>query len=96
MSHGACTLSGARAHAAPGKARSLLAKYGGTTRTKLEHLARTASPSAVRFTQTDLERLWELVQAAEGTERVINPVHARQRLREALKALREASVAGLP
>jgi hypothetical protein len=70
-------------------------KYGGTTRTKLDHLAHYGMGTG-RFTQTDLIRLWELAKAAEDLETLHNPVHARQRLRRAVEALREASVGGLP
>lgn len=65
-----------------------MAKYGQTTRTRLDHLAR--GPSIVGgLNQVDVERLWEVVQAAEGLDTTINPIHARQRLRKAVEALRE-------
>jgi hypothetical protein len=66
-----------------------MAKYGQTTRTRLDHLINGGLLSGYQLNRVDLERLWELVQAAEGLDTVTNPVHARQRLREALRALRE-------
>lgn len=68
-----------------------MAKYGQTTRTRLDYLVSSSLLSGYQLNQVDLERLWELVQAAEGMETVTNPVHARQRLRKALEALREAN-----
>jgi hypothetical protein len=63
-------------------------KYGQTTRTRLDYLVHSGL-TGYQLNQVDLERLWEVVQAAEGIETVTNPVHARQRLRKALEALRE-------
>ena len=70
--------------------RRAVAKYRQTTRSRLDNLVRQQG-LRVQLNQVDLERLWELVQAAEGLETVTNPVHARQRLRKALEALREAN-----
>jgi hypothetical protein len=66
-----------------------VAKYGETTRTKLDHMVRQQGFSIIRLDQVDMARLWELVQAAEGVDTVVNPIHARQRLRRAVEALRE-------
>jgi hypothetical protein len=80
---------------------TLMPKYGGTTYTKLDHMARLGPDvlgeyGHVSLTRTDLKRLWELVQASETVLGGHNPTHARQRLRGAVEALREASVAGQP
>jgi hypothetical protein len=66
-----------------------VAKYGDTTRTKLDYIISSQWLDIGFLNFEDLERLWELVQAAEGLDTVTNPVHARQRLRKALEALRE-------
>jgi hypothetical protein len=71
--------------------RRAVAKYGSTTRARLDYLIDRGLLSGYQLNRMDLERLWELVQAAEGLETIVNPVHARQRLRKALEALREAN-----
>jgi hypothetical protein len=73
-----------------------VAKYGQTTRTRLDHMVRQQGFFTGQLNQVDLERLWELVQAAEGLETVVNPVHARQRLTKALEALREDNRLAVP
>jgi hypothetical protein len=66
-----------------------VAKYGDTTRTKLDYIISSKWLDIGFLNFEDLERLWELVQAAEGLETVTNPIHARQRLRKAVETLRE-------
>jgi hypothetical protein len=68
-----------------------MAEYGQTTHARLDYLISGGLLSGYQLKRVDLERLWELVQAAEGLETVVNPIHARQRLRKALEALREAN-----